>query len=391
VSRRSGRLLAATASAALMTAGLVTAAPAGAADTEWTRVALPRVRPLATLTSVDAGSATRAWAVGREYAGVTDYGDIPGVPLILAMNGTRWTRAALPGVTWTGALSSVAATGPAEAWAAGQESGGRGHVLRWNGSAWADVALPDAVATGHTLTLEGTPGYAPWLVARSTQDGAVTVLRWSGSAWVAVETPAAPFGARLVDVAPDGTVRLVGAVSRQLPGFPIFVPVLTVYRWTGSAWEPLLQEGPQVIATDVLAGPGGELWVAGQVPWVGPGRPPPVPAATLVRHDGTAWTTVPLGTGTVLGTPTLTGQDTGRPEYVLGTFVIDAVPVAGALRNDGGTFTRVPFAAGVPPEADQPSIVSGVHLPGTSSTVAVGQVQYTYYNQYAPRIEREDR
>jgi hypothetical protein len=385
------RSLAAAGAAVLAAAGLVTATPAGAADSEWSRVALPRIRPLATLTSVDAGSATRAWAVGREYAGTTDYGEIPGVPLILAMNGSRWTKAVLPAATWNGSLTSVAATGPAEAWAAGQESGGRGHVLRWNGSAWAEVALPDAVATGHALTLEGTPGYAPWLVARSTQDGAVTVLRWSGSAWAAVATPAAPFYTRLVDVAPDGTVRLVGAVSTQLPGLPLFVPVLTVYRWSGSAWEPELVDGPRIYPTDVLAGPGGELWVAGQVPWTGPGRPPPVAQAMLVRHDGAAWTTVPLGTGTVLGTPTLTGREGGRPEYVLGTFVIDAAPVAGALRNDGGTWTRVPFSPGVPPETDQVSVAAGVQLPGTSSTVAVGQVQYSFYGQYAPRIEREDR
>ena len=51
----------------------------------------------------------------------------------------------------------------------------------------------------------------------------------------------------------------------------------------------------------------------------------------------------------------------------------------------------MPFSPGVPPETDQASIVSGVQLPGTTSTVAVGQVQYTFYGQYAPRIEREDR
>jgi hypothetical protein len=341
---------------------------------------------------VDAGSATRAWAVGQEYAGTTDYGQIPGVPLVLAMTGARWTKTALPGVTWNGELSSVAATGPAEAWAAGQETGGRGHVLRWNGSAWAEVALPDAVATGDALTLEGAPGYAPWLLARSTA-GAVTVLRWTGGEWSAVAAPApGSFVPRVVDVAPDGTVRLAGTVSTPIPGFPLSVPILHVHRWTGSGWEELPGDGPQVFPTDLVAGPGGELWVAGQVPWVGPGRPPPVLPATLVHHDGSAWTTVPLGTGQVFGTPSLTGDDAGRAEYVFGTFGFgEAGPVPGVLRNDGGTWTRVPSAPGVPPETDAAAILSGAHLPGTASTVAVGYVQYTYYGQYAPRIEREDR
>jgi hypothetical protein len=384
---RGFRLLAAGAAAAVLGASAIAMAPAGAEASEWTRIQPPAgIRPLATLNAVAAGSATRAWAVGQEYAG-THSSQIPGVPLVLQMNGGTWTRTALRGVTWKGSLTSVAATSPSDAWAAGVDTANGPRLLHFDGTAWRP-AEPPVTGTVSSLRLVASPGHQPWLFVTPT-GGTPVVLQRTGGAWQTVELPPAPFTPAAVHVAVDGTVWLAGYRLQQIPGFPLSVPILVVQRRSGTGWAAL-PEGPQVSPRQVLAATDGTLWVAGAVPRTGPGGPIGVPPpSALVHWDGTAWTQASLGTSFVV--PTLAGDDAGRPEWASGTFTFaGGQPTGGYLKYAGGTWTRVPGAPVVAPELDRVSITGLAHLPGTTSTLAVGQAPYPFEEQRVPRIERED-
>lgn len=382
------RLLTAGAAAAVLGASAIAMAPAGADASEWTRTQPPAgIRPLATLNGVAAATATRAWAVGQEYAG-NNASQIPGVPLVLQLDGTAWSRTALRGVTWKGTLTSVAATSPADAWAAGVDTANGARLLHFDGTAWQPAASP---VTGpvSTLRVVAAPGHQPWLFVTPTA-GSPVVLQRAGGAWQAVDVPPAPFTPAAVHVAVDGTVWLAGYRLQQVPGFPLSVPVLVVQRRSGTGWVAL-PEGPQISPREVLAATDGTLWVAGAVPRTGPGGPIGAPpASALVHWDGTAWTSASLPPLT-FGIPTLAGDDAGRPEWASGTATLaGGQPVAGYLKYAGGTWTRVPGAPVVTPEVDRVQLAGLGHLPGTTSTLAVGQAPYPFEEQRVPRIERED-
>jgi hypothetical protein len=364
----------------------VPAATARADATEWTRVDVPAsVRPLALLNAVGAGSATRAWAVGQEYEGTSSAGEVPGVPLVLRMTGTRWVKVALPAIDWKGALTSVAAIGPGQFWAVGTDAGGGLHLLHGNGSGVTEEPLPAAAAGATSLRVQAALGRQPWLLGTNAS-GATILLRRTATGWRSFDVPPAPFVPSALEPAPDGTVWLAGYVERQLdPTFPITVPIVTVYRRTGSTWTAL-PDGPLLYPSDVLTGTDGGLWVSGRQPTLQPG---PVPLQGGVAHwTGSAWVSETLPPQSY-GDLVLSGDDAGQPEYGLGTY---GVASAGYLKRAAdGTWIRVANAPAVPPESAPLEPLRGIaHLPGTTSTVAVGHVRYVYDGQYAPRIERED-
>jgi len=94
-----------------------------------------------TLSSVDATSATSAWAVGNYFSsGTVDK------TLIEHWNGTTWTRvpSPSPGGSNGSALSGVDAASAASAWAVGSYSNmDKTLILHWNGTTWSRVASPN--------------------------------------------------------------------------------------------------------------------------------------------------------------------------------------------------------------------------------------------------------
>jgi hypothetical protein len=380
----------------LLATALLGAAPAQAADSPWVRMATPStVRPLAELNAVAAGSSTRAWAVGSEFAGNSN-GIVPGVPLVLSMNGSRWSKVALTGVTWKGSLTAVGATGPQQVWAGGSDSATKPHLLRYDGQRWSETSFPGAGTAGVRINrISAVPGQNPWL-SGTTAEGGFYMLRWTGSAWVSVPPPTSTgpaYSPGAVRVAPDGTVWLVGVVSIPQPGFPISIPVLRIHRWTGTGWTAVVEAdtSPAVLPTDVLPGPDGTFWVAGAAARLGPGGPPGQPSlAALAQWDGSAWHSPTLPWLTILSDPVvLSGDDAGRAQWTAGAQSLDlenqrATPY---LHQADGTWTAVPGAPPVAPEIGDPSIKDIARLPGTDVSISVGTIGYAY-GQRVPRIER---
>src|SRR5215472_8752963 len=84
--------------AAQTAARAVTTARPGAA-TPWHIVPAPTLTPDNALSSIAVVGKQLAWAAGVE--GYSSDGATPGGPLILRWNGSRWSRARLPG-SWQG-------------------------------------------------------------------------------------------------------------------------------------------------------------------------------------------------------------------------------------------------------------------------------------------------
>jgi hypothetical protein len=193
-------------------------------------------------------------------------------------------------------------------------------------------------------------------------------------------------GGPAVHIAVDGTVWVGGfSYSDTQPQ----QRRLLVFRRSGADCV-LLPEGPGMFPNSILAGPGGRLWVAGTLPLQSP-LPLPI-VTTMATWDGTSWRTVDLPR--TQGVPRLSGDDAGRPQWLGGTMQISEdgqSVIGGYLKYSGGTWTRVPHAPGVPPERDLADLHDDLaHIPGTRSTLAVGQSPLPEDTQYAPRIERED-
>ena len=168
--------------------------------TKWTRVASPSPSCPGggvDLNGVAALSSTAAWAVG-------DCDTSSGVQtVILQWNGTAWKRVASPdpGGSRGSALSAVAASSSANAWAVGDYGIGtltatQTLVLHWNGTAWSQVASPDPGASGsqnNLLAVADLSASQAWAVGDYQQVAAGSAYtlteHWNGVAWKYVASP----------------------------------------------------------------------------------------------------------------------------------------------------------------------------------------------------------
>jgi hypothetical protein len=152
----------------------------------WTRVNLPAGIP--HVNAVHQVSAGLAWAVGN-------------TGLVLRWGGTTWE--VFPGPV-TSDLKDVWASGPSDAWAAGDQD-----VLRFDGQAWNVV--PGTANLG-VCGISGTGPADVWLVSWRAE-----LFHWDGQALARVQTPTR---AQLTDVFARGAdVTAVGwnGVALRLP------------------------------------------------------------------------------------------------------------------------------------------------------------------------------
>jgi hypothetical protein len=343
------------------------AAPAGAAD--WQVVQPGPTRPITRLVGVTALDATTAWAVGEEAVGLS----APGFPLIMRWAGGQWSKVATT-LRWQGRLTSVAAVSARQAWAIGQDTDFRQHVLRWNGSTWREVAVPGQDDPGLQLSRVRSAAGQTWIVG--TEGSGPVALRRTADGWSRLPDVAAAGGLSGVQIrGPDdvwvsGFTAGVGAGSAGL-----------VAHWDGTAWQAL-PTPPSCIFTgvsDVLADSDTDVWGAGGCRGVGTIAPV---TPLLVHWDGTAWTrvTAPIQFGSL---NTIAPDDQGRPRWISHTAFNLAPPAqAQYLSFDGQAWTLVPGPAVAGQQMESMQVA---HVPGTEATWAAGAATVT--GGSVPRIE----
>jgi hypothetical protein len=298
-----------------------TATPPATPPTAAAASCYDRFEPTETIQAVGGTGASDLWAVG-----------LPGV--ILHRDATGWSAACLPDPI---ALGAVWASGPADAWAVGQQA-----VFRFDGRAWSRVRL-DFPVNGTFVAVWGSGPDDVWLLAEDVvvhHDGtslsATTLadmrslgfpfgafrevwgsgaddvwiaadrgtLHWDGEAWWG--SLAAPEGQVLGSVwAGDAEAAYTVGVALDGGG--------AAWRWDGQGWRPDAWQGGTPLLGSVRGAASGEVFFqtadelyvrrgAGALqplaPRVTPAGAPFVASATelwlpdargVARWDGQAW------------------------------------------------------------------------------------------------------
>jgi hypothetical protein len=231
----------------------------------WADTASPNAGPGDNfLVSVAAASARDAWAVG--------YRDAGGVfrSLVEHWDGDRWTVAALPRLGGPGnGLNAVDVAASGLVWAVGGSARARGPsqplVLRLDGRRWSSVAAP---ASLHSATLSGVAtsgGSRAWVVGATRSGGGDRAfgLATDGRTW------------RVVPIDPAGTLTEdLNAIWAAAPDDMWAVGSSFDGRWyrplvehgVGGRWLSVRTPGipgydSHLMAVDGLAG--GQLWAVG--------------------------------------------------------------------------------------------------------------------------------
>jgi len=126
-----------------------------------TPVSLPDTR--SQVAGVSAVSASNVWAVGF----IRDPASQLAQPLILHWNGSQWTRAQSPVPPGDSGVFSIDALSATDAWAVGEIGSGSAAIplaLHWDGSRWTQTAFPPPPAgAGEILTsVSGVSGSDVW-------------------------------------------------------------------------------------------------------------------------------------------------------------------------------------------------------------------------------------
>lgn len=210
-------------------------------------------------------STTDVWAVGTQYTRGMQFA------LTEHWDGTTWSIVSSP--PDAGALYSVSAVTPNEAWAVGNYA-----LEHWDGSSWQRISTYPAVIIGVTAISANDV----WVVGWKGHHTYAT--HWDGTSW-SEESPSAPAVGRTqlfaVSGSSSGDVWAVG--TRRHEG--VF-RTLTEH-WDGHAWTAV--RAPTGIEASefrgVLALTPGESWAVGHAGNRG-----------LAAHwDGTSWSRVPIG------------------------------------------------------------------------------------------------
>jgi hypothetical protein len=351
-----------------------TTGAAGEGATDWIRMASPSgVHPDARLFGVSAATSTRAWAVGAENMAIES------VPIVLTLRGRRWSKTALPKITWRGQLRNVSAVTTHDIWAAGADENSTARLLHSNGKTWKEAHLPGS-GSGLTIdTMVNSSGHRPWILGRSP-DGARLLFHRTATKWVRVALPPSPFTTRTINVDLEGTLLVAGDV----PTANNF-PTLRLYRYRNRALRhvPTTDPSPAIRASSVLSGPAG-LWLGG-ANWEDE------ESSAIVHWDGNTWHEADLERP-MLGSAGLTADSQGRPAWAIGTSTfIEGTWIPGYLKNVDNHWIRMPNAPGDGTEGGPPRIYAFASVPGTTTSLAVGTVSIEVNDRQEPWIERATR
>ncbi|NGM15962.1 hypothetical protein ENC19_26675 [Verrucosispora sp. CWR15] len=299
------------------------AVAADAPEPGWRLATLPELAgPTSVLWDVVSVDARHAWAVGSE-AYSPDQPNDTGTPLVLRWDGTNWTRAAVPAISWHGRLDLVAADSPSNVWAVGSTAAATPeeqvtHVLHYDGSAWREVPFArgdgesQALITGLTVLGEQT-----WLVGNDGSN--VIIKQWDGRSWRSHQPPA--------ECRTGGT---------SFGGMPNFCTVTAI----------------KAIGPD-------DVWAAGNGAWQGFKGP------LLFHWNGSGWRTVQVGVNN--------DESSFRALAGRSSSELWAVGDGGlAVRGGGGSFELLRYAPGgalpdvVTDHAGQPWLIDNSPTPSAS-------------------------
>ncbi len=319
------------------------------------------------LRDVVAVDATHAWAVGLDAYDPANP-DATGVPFVQRWDGRTWSRVDLPGVTWHGGLSLVAADSATNVWAVGSSrpapAGAVVRVLRHDGDTWAEVPLPAGTTAGTTITDLAVAGGHTWLTGY--RGGQVVVLQWDGLTWQRHAPPAEctqggtsfggiPTFCNFTGITAFATDDVWVAGNAAWPGFK--GPLL--FHWDGTRWTPVeVGLTNAVTSFSEIAGRPGDLWAVGHT--AGYGGP------IAVQGDGRTWRVVE-GLPTARHTDVAVDAD-GNP-WVLENFPKPSATLA-TFRDGRWAGTEAPL----PPDTVGISLHGITAVPGTPRMFAVGNV-----------------
>jgi hypothetical protein len=332
----------------------------------WRIAGSAETKPTSVLWDVVAVDATHAWAVGHDSYD-PERSDTTGVPIVERWDGTTWTRAELPRVTWHGGLSLVAADAPDNVWALGGRGGSdpaqtETHLFRYDGTTWAEVPFPPAKGT--TITDIAVSGGHTWLVGY--HGGDVVIQEWDGSAWQQHQPPAEctrggtsfggmPTFCNFTGMVAFGPSDVWVAGNAAWPGFK--GPLL--FHWDGAVWKPVqVGVNDDDTAFSEIAGTPGDLWAVGNTSGYG--------GPVAAHGDGKKWRMVEgLATARITDVAV---DDAGCP-WVLENSPAPAATFA-TYRDRRWTRTDAPR----PDETVGISLHGITAIPGTPNMLAVGDV-----------------
>lgn len=250
----------------------------------WGRQAgVPKVHGWLNAVAVAGGS---VWAVGE-----TSGKDGHGTPLILHETGGQWYVVPNGGPP-SGALWTVAATGPATVWAGG--AGGASYsdlawstvLLRWNGSVWKAAPSPLQGKYNDLTDIAAGPHGTAWAVGFGDEGRPEypLAMSWNGKAWRAVPVSIAPSGwLQAVTFVPGGTAWAIGSSGAGN----------LALDWLGFTWAgiaaPDVSGGPNFLQGVAATSPG-DAWSVG---WVYenplPGQTHLQSKTVILHWNGKAW------------------------------------------------------------------------------------------------------
>jgi hypothetical protein len=200
--------------------------------------------PTDTLAGVVALSAKNVWAAGFYEKTTTSFRT-----LAEHWNGTKWSVVATPNAgTGENTLGAVAASGPADVWAAGYrqataDAPRRTLIEHWNGTKWAITPSPN-VGRGDNFAfgVAAVPATGAWAVGSDPVSFTSTLaMHWNGSAWSVTPTVNPGQGDRFLNSVTAPTAGFALAVGSDLNGSQ--TQTLTE-RWNGSAWSLVPSPSP---------------------------------------------------------------------------------------------------------------------------------------------------
>lgn len=233
------------AAAAVLAGAIGLAAPGtarAAAATGWGRVFQSPVS--GSFFSMAAVGPRNIWAAGDEF---TQSGNLVYTPFIRHFNGSVWTPVTIPGAAMTS--DRVQATSGGNVWVFGLTKNpkniGASAAYRWDGAHWHRIPLPAFTYLQGTVVLGSSSVWA----FGSSETMAGDVFHWNGRAWKSYNVNYLNFIPQSMSASSGSNVWLTGMtwVNKK-------TEVAKAYRWDGSRWlgvatpHPAVTSGPSVRA-----------------------------------------------------------------------------------------------------------------------------------------------